>query len=1276
MKAFMQKVSELIKLARLEKRWKNAAKVLSVIVVFCTTYMLILPAITLELQVYCGFTQHRHNDDCHEIRQVSVCGFDEGVLTFTDAEREEGSHIHTEECFISQRFFICDEQEHTHIKECFEEETGAVSPVSYALYSRSVQPSDTSEADSKTVQTYATGRAAGETYHVWLDGTCGGIMSLYEAGNVYQSVSGEIILPESFKSPSKYDYVINGWYDINNHKYYKPGERAEVTQNTVFYADWIAADYNVGRNNEHVVPSLDTNSFITTDLFDYSAAFNFHSVTHTGSISATSHSETWSVVQNSNVPYNNQPSLGFIFRDWDSGGKHISYAGNLARLNDNKSEITSQITDYVYDMSGRDIIDVLFNENTPVIGKHHVGEGNYLYQFMEEGDSNYDGIHNGYYYYDATLNAASYNQSEERFYVYDYLERTSDSLKDGFNSSGQATSQGAYSDFLPFNSPYTNNSNNKIITDYADKNGKTGNYQYDAKSTNQGSAAGNAGTNYWFGMKSEINFYLPNDTGTVDSYGNYGNISTHGDHMNFQFHGDDDIWVFIDGELVMDIGGLHGIKTGTIDFSTGTVTTDPALNNALVSTPATSQIDLSEGEHTLTIYYMERGSSQSNCAIYFNITPRYAMELIKKDVNSGQILDGAEFSVFTDENCTVPAELWNSEWDYENDKDSTNTFTTKNGKVYFWGISAGKVYYIKETKAPEGYPVTDDIIRVAMNNLGGSVCTTDSLRGEDEEHSDGFDVLESYTDEAIHLLSVAITNQKEIPEESGLTAFRVQKIWAQGSENIPDSVTVLLLADSALTGKTAELNEDNGWTYTWTRLAEKNSQGETIVYSVREVQNAGFTSVVSDPTPFREESQWIKTERLRDGDTFLLADKQSGNVLTAANGSFSWISREQGQQQAGAQWTSIADVMGFHLINGNGYRIILDGTDDFIPTQNGNRILYFYNNRLFAQNGNVYYYFNRDFSADSGNAMEFELYTKLEENLSGSFVQVTNTPVPENEQTSLSVDKKWSDGENEHANHSVTVKLIADGEDTGRTLTLDRSNSWKGTFDGLAYYNSDGSEVIYSVEEMPVSGYLPEYSALTVNEGGAYTDWEETNTLVAGEIYRFVYNGYALACNGNNVVSRAENPSDTYQQWEAVSYNNRIKLRNVGNNRYIRYSSGLSTNTSNTNNNTNVSLSGGKLGVGSTLRYIFIDGTSISTYTNSSRGTTFTVYKAVEKTKMPTYSLTVTNVLTEGYLLPATGGEGIAAYYAAGSAMILTAAALLAVKLASARKRRKAEACR
>ncbi len=74
--------------------------------------------------------------------------------------------------------------------------------------------------------------------------------------------------------------------------------------------------------------------------------------------------------------------------------------------------------------------------------------------------------------------------------------------------------------------------------------------------------------------------------------------------------------------------------------------------------------------------------------------------------------------------------------------------------------------------------------------------------------------------------------------------------------------------------------------------------------------------------------------------------------------------------------------------------------------------------------------------------------------------------------------------------NSVTVHLLADGTDTGKTVTLSDSNSWTDTFSGLAKYKTDGTEIVYSVKEDEVSGYTSEIT------GDATTGFTITNTEV------------------------------------------------------------------------------------------------------------------------------------------------------------------------------------
>ena len=166
--------------------------------------------------------------------------------------------------------------------------------------------------------------------------------------------------------------------------------------------------------------------------------------------------------------------------------------------------------------------------------------------------------------------------------------------------------------------------------------------------------------NYGYGAKLEIPFTLTS-TGTVkDDYNNEIPI-------RFYFSGDDDVWVFIDDQLVLDIGGAHARVSGVLEFDqrdnkkntvtsyvsrvknskTGNYgaencdehnhttatsitylgTTETYYKNASVSIPG-----LSTGKHTLTMYYMERGMWESNMAVAFNFPDNNELQ-VQKEVN-------------------------------------------------------------------------------------------------------------------------------------------------------------------------------------------------------------------------------------------------------------------------------------------------------------------------------------------------------------------------------------------------------------------------------------------------------------------------------------------------------------------------------------------------------------------------------------------------------------------------------------------------------------------
>jgi len=655
-----------------------------------------------------------------------------------------------------------------------------------------------------------------ETYTVWLDGTDGELMNLGGSDNQKYSVAeGSVFrLPSSWKSPEKYNYVLKGWYDVTNDRYYAPGAEITVTGNTVFYADWVAASYDVGQFNAQVTDTVSTNSFITTKVFDYNNLFNVQSQSVNVSVNANGHSETWSMAPGES----GQENLNFIFMDHDRSGKLSAANG---RDSEGRNNVNSNL-EYVYQGIYTDQLgNILFDPDIQVMGKTYVGEGDHLFQFKDDPTHEYY----GYYYYDSKLNAASYNQTDQRFYVYDYLERTVDS---------STFETGTYSDFLPFNSPYANTNGNDLGKysyegDNWEYEGVT-HYEYDSRDSNETNSMDRVVANYAFGVCIDIDFYLP------ESPGSGGNLDLYGNKMHFQFTGDDDVWVLIDNELVLDIGGIHSVASGDINFSDGTVTVsgkeDTYYSNLLKQ--------ISPGEHTLTFCYLERGSSMSNCAIYFNLAPRFNLSIRKEDVLTQDVLNGAEFSFYTDEACTMPADLWASKESYDRGDASSNTFPVINGTAEIWGFGAGNTYYIKETKKPtaEGYGLADGIICLALDSYGVasySVLVKDS--------SPGFTVHGFRFDEESQQAYIVATNAPEWVKD--ITQITVSKTWPSGENHEGDYVTVYLtVTDPDGTVRRIRevvLGEENHWNFTWDNLPKYWEDGETpIHYSVEEGYFPGY----------------------------------------------------------------------------------------------------------------------------------------------------------------------------------------------------------------------------------------------------------------------------------------------------------------------------------------------------------------------------------------------------------------------------------------------------
>lgn len=143
--------------------------------------------------------------------------------------------------------------------------------------------------------------------------------------------------------------------------------------------------------------------------------------------------------------------------------------------------------------------------------------------------------------------------------------------------------------------------------------------------------------NYGFGQKFDLKFRLTSNGQVVNPDNN-----NEKENIKFNFSGDDDVWVFIDGQLVLDIGGDHGVVTGNIDFAEKKATVSSVKNAS--SYGATQNVEKSfptelntndyfTKEHTLTMFYMERGLWESNMKITFNF-PQENKLTVEKEVDT------------------------------------------------------------------------------------------------------------------------------------------------------------------------------------------------------------------------------------------------------------------------------------------------------------------------------------------------------------------------------------------------------------------------------------------------------------------------------------------------------------------------------------------------------------------------------------------------------------------------------------------------------------------
>ena len=304
-------------------------------------------------------------------------------------------------------------------------------------------------------------------------------------------------------------------------------------------------------------------------------------------------------------------------------------------------------------------------------------------------------VQDGYYVYDSSENYAAYNADKNAFDIYDTW---------GIDKVGDSSHQGQ---FFPFDAA------DKVFKEENDRlvqNGIT------ADNTGDSRYNGGKPVNHHFGLSMSTRFVQPN-----------GGLTNNNNDMTFEFAGDDDVWVFIDDVLVGDIGGIHNRASLSINFCTGDIKVNGNNDGTLKDKYQKANKDISgfndntfaDGtNHTLKFFYLERGATDSNMELKFNLVTVPESDIIKFD-QDGKFVQGAEFKLYkTDKDFKTVGELIGSGTTDEAGH-LTLTNDVDNGVINFDDLynkdhDNNKYYLLKETRVPGGY-------RSSLAATGGSM---------------------------------------------------------------------------------------------------------------------------------------------------------------------------------------------------------------------------------------------------------------------------------------------------------------------------------------------------------------------------------------------------------------------------------------------------------------------------------------------------------------------------------------------------------------------------
>lgn len=557
---------------------------------------LVCPAATLEAGLLCGRQAHQHEDVCFSVQEILRC--------------QASPHVHSDSCRDGEGMWTCGSAEHLlhlHEKQCYDNNNLLRCPLPETVLHTHSAGCWQLTADREPEISCGKPEIIAHVHILtcqedgkWI---CGQLQPEFHShhSGCYET--------ESTLTCSKEEH-------IHNATCFAAGE--ELLEGS--YAQKANGSPQASQADVPVV----SGDGITFGLFNYSLDINKDASGNWRGIS------DWFAFRNSRLTAGETPSESVLIP-----------APNINELHDADGFTATHATVERLLKNGMPVLDL--SRNADGTARDDPGrspeERSLSYLFGGKTDHAVTAYTPGNtilqkqgsrYFYDSRQNAVDYDADANLFRVRSYPERNS-------TTAGYGTD---YADFLPFSytggepihDPATEDTPYHILTD---------------------------DTDYWFGMRMQVNFYQSRD-------GQMGE-----ENMVFRFSGDDDVWVFVDDVLVLDLGGTHGTVDGSIDFATGQVlqylswgganaTEEEKTKGSSTSFPTTLRACFDAAGkapnggwnedgttfadytgHTLTFFYLERGAAVANCKMDFLLPtlPDKSLTVTKELTADGEVGD-------------------------------------------------------------------------------------------------------------------------------------------------------------------------------------------------------------------------------------------------------------------------------------------------------------------------------------------------------------------------------------------------------------------------------------------------------------------------------------------------------------------------------------------------------------------------------------------------------------------------------------------------------------